>query len=454
MQKKFALQVFSMLLLVAGIAWAQATQAMQEPGSPITAVRAGRLFDGKSDRLLTNQVVLIQGEKILEVGASDRIAIPAGAQIIDLSQATVLPGLIDGHTHIFNSGHAGLKPGGPSDVDFINDTREYRTLVALANAQKDLKAGFTSLRDLMSHGNGYADVDVKKAINRGIFQGPRLQVSTMGLTATGEGIEGSPEVSLPPKYQNVDSPWAARQAVREQIHYGADWIKLHSTAGYHFDSTGRLINDPTLTLEEIQAIVDEAHRHGHKVACHAFGGEGLRNCVQAGVDTIEHAIDIDEPTLQMILQKGIYLELTAYHYFTSDYLDKDLKAAGDYLDKDHKADASKYTLAALREKSARLAISRGVKISFGSGVGPFPHGTQAVEFEYMVRFGMTPAQAIRSATSVAAEMMGWQDRVGSLEKGKFADLIAVSGDPLTDISELERVKFVMKGGSVVRNGLK
>ena len=229
----------------------------------------------------------------------------------------------------------------------------------------------------------------------------------------------------------------ARQAVREQIHYGADWIKFHSTEGYHFDANAQPVWDPTYTLEEVQAIVDEAHRHGKKVACHAFGGEGMRNCVEAGVDSIEHALGLDEATLKTILQKGMYMVLTAYHYSTSDYLDKDLKATG-----------GRNSLAAIREKSGRLAISRGVKIAFGSGVGPFPHGTQAIEFEYLVKYGMTPAQAIRSATVVAAEMMGWQDRIGSLEKGKFADLIAVDGDPTTDITELERVKFVMKGGKI------
>ena len=403
----------------------------------IKAIRAGKLFDSTAGRLLADQVVLIDGEKIVQVGSAAEIKIPAGAVIIDLSKATVLPGLIDAHTHIFNAGHAGLKPGGPPDVDPVKDTREYRTLVALQNAQRDLKAGFTTLRDVMSHGGGYADVDVKKAIERGLFPGPRLQVATMGLVATGHGILGSPEVNLPHTYQTVDSPWAARQAVREQIHYGADWIKFHSTEGYHFDANAQPVWNPTFTLEEVQAIVDEAHRHGKKVACHAFGGEGMRNCVEAGVDSIEHALGLDEATLKTILQKGMYMVLTAYHYSTSDYLDKDLKATG-----------GRNSLAAIREKSGRLAISRGVKIAFGSGVGPFPHGTQAIEFEYLVKYGMTAPQAIRSATMVAAEMMGWQDRIGSLEKGKFADLIAVDGDPTADITELERVKFVMKGGKI------
>jgi imidazolonepropionase-like amidohydrolase len=409
----------------------------------IVAIRAGRLFDSKSGKVAENQIVLIEGEKISEVGPADNVQVPAGAQVIDLSKATVLPGLIDGHTHVFGFGLDGIKPGGPPFASPINDTREYRTLLALANAQKDLRAGFTALRDLMSHGGEYADVDIKRAINRGYFQGPRMQVSTMGLVATGEGILGSPEVRLPRNYQTVDGPWAARQAVREQIHYGADWIKFHSTADYEFEPDGALRSDPTFTKEEVDAIVDEAHRHGKKAACHAFGGEGLRNCVEAGSDTIEHAIELDEATADLIKKKGLYLELTAYHYSLADYTVRDAKATG-----------GKYSLEALREKSGRLAVSRGVKISFGSGVGPFPHGTQAFEFGYLVKYGMTPAQAIQTATTVASEMMGWQDAIGSIQKGKFADIIAVSGDPLKDITELERVKFVMKGGQVIRNDLK
>jgi imidazolonepropionase-like amidohydrolase len=434
----------SLKCLTAGLLTLFATvSSAQEQAGSVIAIRAGHLFDSKSGKLLDNQIVLVKDDKIAAVGSAESLQIPSDAQVIDLSKSTVLPGLIDGHTHIFGFGLDGIKPGGPPFAGPINDTREYRTLLALANAQKDLRAGFTTLRDLMSHGGGYADVDIKKAINRGYFQGPRMQVSTMGLVATGEGILGSPEVTLPRNYQTVDGPWAARQAVREQIHYGADWIKFHSTADYDFEPDGALNSDPTFTKEEVLAIVDEAHRHGKKAACHAFGGEGLRNCVEAGADSIEHAIELDEATADQMKKRGIYLELTAYHYSLSDYTARDAKSTG-----------GKYSLQALREKSGRLAISRGVKISFGTGVGPFPHGTQAAEFAYLVKYGMSPSQAIQAATTVAAEMMGWQDRIGSIEKGKFADIVAVSGNPLKDITELERVKFVMKGGQVVRDDTK
>ena len=424
--------------------WSQVPQAV--------AVRAGRLFDSKSGQELTNQVVLITGDRITDVGPEDRVKIPAGAQVIDLSQATVLPGLIDGHTHIFNAGHEGVthilndrredpKAGGAPDMNLIDDTREYRTLVAMANAQKDLKAGFTALRDLMNHGNGYSDVDVRKAINRGLFVGPRLQVATLGLVATGEGTVGSWELNLAPAEQVADSPWTIRQAVREQIHWGADWIKFHASAGHHFEPDGRLVWDGTYSLEEIQALVDETHKRGRKAACHAYGGEGVTNCVKAGVDTLEHAFDLDDDaTINMMKERGIYLEPT--------FLDSTMTR-----ERDLKETGGKYSLAAIREKTARKLLTCGIKISFGTGVGPFPHGSQAVEFEYLVHFGMTPAQAIQTATVTAAEMMGWQDQIGSVEKRKYADIIAVAGDPLKDITELERVKFVMKGGAVVKNDL-
>jgi imidazolonepropionase-like amidohydrolase len=265
----------------------------------------------------------------------------------------------------------------------------------------------------------------------------------MGLVRSGQAADTNPSVQLPARYTAVDGPWEARRIVREQIHYGADWIKLHATSGYHFEPSGQLIVDAGLNADEVHAIVDEAHSHGVKVACHAFAGQGVRDCVDAGVDTLEHAMDMDEAMADQFVKKHIFLELTAYHYSTTDYLEKDLKATG-----------GKNSLAAMREKSGRIAIARGVKISFGTGVGPFPHGSQALEFAYMVKYGMTPAQAIQAATTVAAEMLGWQDRIGSIEKGKFADIIAVSGDPLADITQLEKVRFVMKGGDVVKNDLR
>ena len=397
---------------------------------------------GKAGKYRTGskgQVILIQGDRISAVGPATRVPIPPGAEVIDLRRATVLPGLIDAHTHLFLTGES----GGRYDEQLLKESWQYRTIEAVVNARKDLEAGFTTMRDLGTEGAMYSDVDVRNAINRGLIPGPRLQVVTRAISTTGGyALEGySPEVTVPSGVQIVDSPDEARKAVREQIKYGADLIKIYSTHRFHFTPEGKLVSIPTLTLDEIRAIVDEAHREEVKVACHAYGGEGLHNCIEAGVDSIEHGLDLDDASIQQMIEKGIYYVPTLYAYEYEP--EEDLRATG-----------GKTSRARIHEQSFRRALARGVKIAFGTDVGPFPHGTQAKEFEYMVRFGMTPAQALHASTVVAAELMSWQDRIGSVEKGKFADLVAVSGDPLTDITELERVKFVMKGGETVRNELK
>jgi imidazolonepropionase-like amidohydrolase len=416
------------------LAWTLASAQATAPVDHWIVIRAGRLFDG-TEKLAANQVIVIKGDRIVKVGPAERVQVPADAEVVDLSHATVLPGLIDAHTHVFGNGP-------DFDNQILRDSYQYRTLTALANAQKDLMVGFTTLRDLKTLGAMYSDVDLRNAIDRGIVTGPRMQVATRGIQATGGFIMRgySPEVPLPSALQVVDSPWAAREAVRDQVAHDADLIKLYAAYDFHFTSEGKLVSPPTFTAEEVSAIVDEAHKKGRKVSCHAFGGEGLRNCLNAGVESIEHGVDLDDGDLKLMVQKGICLVPTLYHY---------------QLDREH--DMKRYgghSVAEVSERSFRKALAEGVKIAFGSGVGPFPHGTQTKEFEYMVKFGMTPVQAIRAATSEAAQLMGWQDRVGSVEPGKFADLVAVSGDPIADITELERVKFVMKGGQVFRNEMK
>jgi imidazolonepropionase-like amidohydrolase len=418
------------LLLVGTLATAQAAA----PADHWIAVRAGRLFDG-TEKLATNQVILIRGDRIVKVGPAERVQVPADAEVVDLTHATVLPGLIDAHTHVFGNGP-------DFDNQILHDSYQYRTLTALANAQKDLMVGFTTLRDLKTLGAMYSDVDLRNAIDRGVVTGPRLQVATRGIQATGGFIMRgySPEVPLPNALQVVDSPWAGREAVRDQVAHDADLIKVYAAYDFHFTSDGKLVSPPTFTADEVNAIVDEAHKKGRKVSCHAFAGEGLRNCLNAGVESIEHGAELDDGDITLMVQKGIYLVPTLYHY---------------QLDREH--DMKKYgghSVADVSERSFRKALAAGVKVAFGSGVGPFPHGTQTKEFEYMVKFGMTPVQAIRAATSEAAQLMGWQDRVGSVEAGKFADLVAVAGDPMADITELERVKFVMKGGQIFKNELK
>ena len=420
-------------LLLGGMAMAQAPSPSS---SPVQYIRAGKLLDVRSGQMLADQVIMIRGDRIERTGTAAQIEIPAGATVIDLSHATVLPGLIDAHTHIFLTGES----HGRYDEQLLKESWQYRTIEAVINARNDLEAGFTTMRDVETEGAMYSDVDVRNAINRGLIPGPRLQVATRALSTTGGyPLEGySPEVLVPSGVQIVDSPDAARKAVREQIKYGADLIKIYGTHRFHFTPDGHLVSVPTFTLDEIKAIVNEAHREGVKVACHAYGGEGLHNCIDAGVDSIEHGIDLDDAAIDKMIQKGIYLVPTLYVYEFEP--EADLAATG-----------GRTSRARIHEVSFRKAVARGVKIAFGTDAGPFPHGTQAREFEYMTAFGMSPLQAIDCATLEAAVLMGWGDRVGAIEPGRFADIVAVEANPLEDIRQLENIKFVMKGGQIVRN---
>jgi len=404
----------------------------------VVYVRAGHMLDVRSGAMLADRVIVVRGDKIERVGAAAEIAIPAGARVIDLSSATVLPGLIDAHTHIFLTGES----HGRYDEQLLKESWQYRTIEAVLNVKRDVEAGFTSMRDVETEGAMYSDVDVRDAINRGLIPGPRLQVATRAISTTGGyPLEGySPEVPVPSGVQVVDGTDEARKAVRTQIKYGADLIKIYGTHHFHFSADGKLVSIATFTLEEVKAITDEAHREGVKVACHAYGGEGLHNCIDGGVDSIEHGLDLDDGAVRAMVAKGIYLVPTLYVYEFEP--EEDLEMSG-----------GKTTRARIHEPSFKRALAGGVKIAFGTDVGPFPHGTQAIEFEYMTRFGMKPLAAIQAATLTAAELMGWGDRVGEIAGGKFADLIAVSGNPLEDVKELERVKFVMKGGEIVKNEL-
>jgi imidazolonepropionase-like amidohydrolase len=402
----------------------------------VVAIRAGKLFDSKSGQFINDQTILIDGERITAVSPDDKITVPSEATVIDLRQETVLPGLIDAHSHLYLYSVPGEMPSEYS-AQFLKQSREYRTIEAVIDARQDLQAGFTTMRDLGTYGAQYGDVAVRDAINQGLITGPRLEVATRGLVSTtGDFITTnySPDISIPTPAQVVDSSIAARQAVREQVKYGADIIKIYETRRFQLSPDGTLTSFPTFTLDEVRTIVDEARQQGKKVACHAYGGDGLRSCIEAGVDSIEHGIDLDDQSVKMMVEKGIYYVPTLYiYYYGAQYQPSNQK------------------LANLHAESFRRALVHGVRIAFGTDVGVVPHGSQAKEFEYMVQLGMSPAQAIRSATAVSAELMGWQDRVGCIEKGKLADLIAVEGDPLKDISELERVKFVMKGGMVIRD---
>jgi imidazolonepropionase-like amidohydrolase len=405
---------------------------LQCPPAPtrVTAIRAGRLFDSVTGQMRLRQVVLVQGERITEVGAEADVRIPAGARVIDLSGSTVLPGLVDAHTHVYNTPTPGM-------------SRERATLIAVQNLVANLRAGFTAARDMSSHTNGYADVEVRDAINIGDIDGPRLQVA-------GRGIRWS---ATPPSPAAPDDPLAGtvirsaeegRAAVRDHVAHGVDWIKLYPTGAYSFAPTGEARYVLTYPLPVLQALVDESHRLGRKTACHAFGGEGLQNAITAGCDTIEHGYGLTQAQLDLMVQKKLDFDPTLARY-TAPYMD----------DNDAKNTGGKFRMIPIFEKAVTMAVAtKGLKTMVGSGVdgSAFPHGTQALEFELLVkRTGMAPARALQAGTIVNAQVMGWDGQIGSITKGKFADLVAVPGDPLADITELGRVTFVMKGGKVVRN---
>src|ERR1700693_3734471 len=402
------------------------------PAPRAIAVRAGHLFDSKSGQMLAKQVVVLMGDRITEVGPEGQVKIPAGAEVIDLRQATVLPGLIDAHTHMFNQ----RKPMG---------TTEDYMLIAVQHVQANLRAGFTAARDMTSHGNGYGDVAIRDAINRGQIDGPRYQVSTLGIVWGDKPKDPAVPVNplAPIVVRNVEE---ARAAVREEIGHGADWIKLYPTGAYSFTPDGKDQYVLTYPMPVLQALIDETHRLGKKTGCHVYGGEGQKNAIIAGCDTIEHAFGLDQEQVNMMVAKGLYYDPTGIRY-TEPYID----------DNDAKSTGGKYRIIPIFEKAASMAAAtKGIKVMMGSGVdgSTFAHGTQALEFEWLVkRAGLTPALAIQAGTTINAEVLGWQDQIGSVDKGKYADLIAVSGDPLADITELQRVKFVMKGGKVIKNDM-
>jgi imidazolonepropionase-like amidohydrolase len=402
------------------------------PAPQTIAVRAGRLFDSKNGTMLTKQVIVLQGERIIDVGPEGQVKIPAGAQMIDLSQATVLPGLIDAHTHMFDA----RKPNGTTEASMV---------LAISNVQANLRAGFTAARDMSTHGNGYGDVAIRDAINQGRIDGPRYQVSTLGIVWSAKPRDPA-KPDNPLASTVVRSVEEARAAVREQIAHGADWIKLFPTGGYSFTPTGKVNYELTYPMPVLQALIDETHRLGKKTGCHVYGGEGERNSILAGCDTIEHAFDLDQEQANMIVQKRLFYEPTFQRYI-EPYMD----------DNDAKNTGGKYRLIPIFEKAVSMAANtKGLRIMVGSGAdgSTFAHGTQGLEFEMLVKHaGMSPARAIQSGTMVNAEALGWQSQIGSIDKGKYADIVAVSGDPLKDITEVQRVKFVMKGGKIIKNEL-
>jgi imidazolonepropionase-like amidohydrolase len=395
------------------------------PSTRPTAIRAGHLFDSKTGQMLPKQTVLISGDKITAVGSQSKVKIPANAQIIDLGAATLLPGLIDAHTHMFNR-----RPP--------EQTAEAAMLIAVQNAQADLRAGFTTARDMTSHGNGYNDVLIRDAINLGRLDGPRYQVSTRGIYWSNTSATEDPLDSA-----LVRNAAEARAAVRDQIAHGADWIKLYPNRAYEFDNSGKAKYAPTYPLPVLEALINETHKLNRKAACHVYGGDGQRNAILAGCDSIEHAFDLDQEQAGMMAQKGLFYDPTLVRYI-EPYMD----------DVDAKNTGGKFRIIPVFERAVAMAAkTKGLKIMMGSGAdgSTYAHGTQALDFEALVkRGGLSPLQALQAGTSVNADALGWQTQVGSIEPGFFADIVAVSGNPLADITELQRVQFVMKGGKIIR----
>jgi len=418
-------------LILASVGFISAIVPCLAQDSAVTAIRCGRLINPSDGRSVEGAVVLVQGERIKEVGAN--LPVPAGAPVIDLRNYTVLPGLIDCHTHIL------LQPEDERVAPILYKSQAFRTVQGVAAARKDLEAGFTTMRDLDSEGAGFADVAIRDAINKSIIPGPRLFVSTYALTITAGHMNNTglnPDILIPDPASITDSREAMIQEVRRQIKYGADWIKIYATGTLRHINPATLEPLPQLSLEDVQAIVKEAARWRKDVAAHAYGGEGAKNAILGGARSIEHGMLLSEEELRLMVERGTYWCPTLSVYFPDNPADN--------------TELRRRIIANHRQVFQR-AMGMGVRIAFGTDVGAFEHGTSAREFSLMVEYGMSPLEAIRSATVRAAELLRMEKEIGAVERGKFADLIAVEGDPLTQIKALEKVRFVMKSGQVYKS---
>src|SRR4051812_27445830 len=427
--------VLSLAVALTGSLGAQVTPTTSGGAATRIAIRAGRLIDGLGGAPVTDAVILVENDRITAVGKG--LAVPAGARVIDLSRSTVLPGFIDAHTHVTSQPENYME-------DLFRKSPIDVAVSAHIFARRTLEAGFTTIRDV---GAGeFIDVALRNAINAGTVPGPRMQVATLTVGSTGGhgDITGfSPYLKFGQFSGIADGEAEIRKLVRFEVKNGADLIKMLASAGVLSEEES--VGAPQFTQEEMNAVVDEAAMWGRKVAAHAHGAEAIKRALRAGVASIEHASLIDDEGIRLAKEKGAYLVMDIYN---DDYIMSEYKRLGypqKILDKEA-------LVGRLQRENFRRAVQAGVKLAFGTDAGVYPHGWNAKQFAKMVQYGMTPMQAIQAATVNAADLLGWTDRVGSVRAGRFADLVAVDGDPLADITQLERVQFVMKGGVVYRNG--
>ncbi len=440
--QRLLISVFAVLLSTFGFSQQPSKTELAKPAPKVTYIRAGRLFDATGDNVRENMVIVVQDERIQNVGPASSIAIPAGATVIDLSRTTVLPGLIDCHTHL------GARADRYDEIWRFKDTPFQSAFAAVVNARKTLEAGFTSVRDVGSE--PFLAVDLRNSIKEGLVPGPRIVASGPAISITGghgdlNNYSPQTRVSMFPEERDfaiADGVDQIRHVVRAQVKYGVDVIKILATGGVL--SKGDSPGAPQYTPEELKAAAEEAHMAGRKIAAHAHGAQGIKNAIAAGIDSIEHASLIDEEGLRMAKDHGTYLVMDIYN---DDYI---LGMASQFGLAQENIDKEKM-VGRLQRENFQKAVQSGVKMAFGTDAGVYPHGDNAKQFFYMVKFGMTPAQAIRAATSSAADLIGRSKDVGSIEKGKYADIIAVVNDPLHDVRALENVAFVMKGGVVYKN---
>src|SRR6266568_4521686 len=433
-----ALAISSLLAMTGSVSLGQSGG---QGAAPLTVIRAGTLIDGVSEAPKKNQLIFVRGERIEKV-AEASAAIPSGTHVIDLSNATVLPGLIDAHTHIFLWGEDPAKGG--YDANILKAGIALRAARATYAARRALEQGFVALRDLETEGAGYGDIEIKQAIEEGTIPGPRIFGATRAISTTGGyNLEGyAPELEMPRGAQLVDGPVEARKAARQQLEHGADWIKVYMTHRSWVDKQGNLVSQPTLTVEELKAIVDEAHGWTKKVACHAYNGIGLQRGLDGGCDSIEHGLEMTDAQIEQMKRQGTWYCPTLSPYY-EDWAPADTPGG--------KRDRAR---AAVHEGTFKKALQAHLKIVFGTDIGGMPWTEPiAQEFNRMVEMGMTPMDAIQSATSRPAEMLNMKGEIGVLATGAYAEVIAVSGDPIKSIGELEHVKFVMHNGSVFKNEL-